>query len=155
MSYQQKYLKYKQKYLNLKRQLAEEMNQSGGGKKVTLDDIEALSATPSDVSAYGYELTGGSLSKDLNNKLSEENVEEIATTTTLEDMTGGNIDSDSGLDISLNSSESVSENNSVSDNLETSEPESSILSGGARSVKSSESSSLSDLDSTSSSSESD
>ena len=155
MSYQQKYLKYKQKYLNLKRQLAEEINQQGGGEKVTLDDIEALSATPSDVAVYGYELTGGSINKNLNNQLSEENVEEIATTTTLEDMTGGNVNSESELEISLNSSESVSENNSVSENLETSEPESSVLSGGGKSVKSSESSSLSDLDSASSSSDSD
>ena len=146
MSYEQKYLKYKQKYLNLKRQLAEEMNQQGGGNQVTLDDIDHLSETPSDVAAYGYELTGGSLN---NVQVSENNEEAIVTTTTLEEANqqGGNLDSD--LEVSLDSSESISEN------LETSEPETSVLSGGARSRKSSESSSLSDLDSESMSSDSD
>lgn len=152
MSYEQKYLKYKQKYLNLKRQLAEEMNQQGGGNQLTLDDIEHLTETPSDVAAYGYELTGGSLN---NVQVSENNEEAIVTTTTLEEVSqhGGNVDSD--LEVSLDSSESISEN------LETSEPETSVLSGGARarsrsrSRKSSESSSLSDLDSESMSSDSD
>lgn len=146
MSYEQKYLKYKQKYLNLKRQLAEEMNQQGGGNQVTLDDIDHLTETPSDVAAYGYELTGGSLN---NVQVSENNEEAIVTTTTLEEANqeGGNLDSD--LEVSLDSSESISEN------LETSEPETSVLSGGRRSRESSESSSLSDLDSESMSSDSD
>lgn len=82
MSYHQKYLKYKQKYLDLKKSL--NMAQSGGAKKVKksldIDDIVALTESPEDFSAYGYELEGGGQFHDSDN---------VRTTTTIEDIVGG------------------------------------------------------------------
>ena len=82
MSYYQKYLKYKKKYLDLKKSL--NMAQSGGAKKVKksldIDDIVALTESPEDFSAYGYELEGGGQFHDSDN---------VRTTTTIEDIVGG------------------------------------------------------------------
>ena len=43
-----------------------------------IDDISELTTTPSETMVYGYELVGGDF-----------NVDEIVTTTTIEDMVGG------------------------------------------------------------------
>ena len=83
MSYHQKYLKYKKKYLDLKNSL--EFSQLGGSKKSTknsldIDDISALTESPNEINAYGYELQGGGSINDS---------DQIVTTTTIEDIIGG------------------------------------------------------------------
>ena len=179
MSYHQKYLKYKQKYLDLKHRLGTE--QVGGAKlnsrskvnNLDIDDISELTTTPSETMVYGYELVGGDF----------KNVDEIVTTTTIEDMVGGDgnhddvesslldgslleplSDSQSGgssnSSIETSSIENLSKISSI-ENVSTVDQNNSVITttqeGGHAKDSSSESSisSLSDLDSDTSESESD
>ena len=98
MSYREKYLKYKQKYLELKNIL--KISQLGGSKKsntfVNIDDISALTDEPNEINAYGYELQSSNV-----------NLNEVITTTTVEDMVGGGIESPFISENQVNSNSSI------------------------------------------------
>ena len=62
-----------------------EFGQSGGSKNsiknsLDIDDISALTESPNEINIYGYELQGGG---------NDDNLDQIVTTTTIEDLIGG------------------------------------------------------------------